>query len=152
MPIAEYKVQRSVVKFPGGEFEVRGISLPDVALIINLHESSISMIVDLVYQKKESFASMDEGVVQEAITDLISSLIRESPILIATIIAVCADEESQMSMAQRLPITVQLDALTKISELTFTDMASVKKLAADVMRLIRGIIPSATARSAKKRK
>jgi hypothetical protein len=150
MPLSAYRSKRETVDFPGGSFEVRGISLPDVALLISLHEYAINQIVEIVQSKAEMFGSENETMVREAVTELVSSLIRESPILVANLIAICADEEDQMDAAGKLPITVQIDALTKISSLSFKDMASLKKLADDVMKLIRGMVPTANPRRQKK--
>lgn len=148
MPLQEYKPKLETITFDGGEFTVRGISLPDVALLIDMHEGTISTIVELAQSRAEMFNSGDDGLVREAMTDLISSLIRESSILMSNLIAILADEPGTLDQASKLPITVQLEALTRIAELTFRDPASVKKLAADVMRLIRGMVPIAISAAA----
>ena len=153
MPLAAYKSKRERVTFGGGKdefFDVRGISLPDVAMIIELHAGAVSSIVEMAQGQAEAFNSQNPQEVSDAITNLIVSITRESPILVANLIAICADEEDAMTVALTLPVTVQLDAMTKIAALTFRDLASVKKLAADVMRLIRGIVPSANPRRMKK--
>lgn len=153
MPLAEYKPKKEVVTIPGTDttFEVRGISLPDVSLLIDVHEGIISEIAEKVRNRQELIGSNDEALVNEATIDLMSELIRESPLLVGHIISVCADERDAYDQAMSLPITVQLDAMTKIASLTFTDLASVKKLAADVMSLIRGIVPTVNPRRTKKK-
>lgn len=153
MPLADYTPKKEVVPIPGNSgFEVRGISLPDVQLLIDLHEYIISNIVEKVRNRQELIGSDDPVIVNEAMADLMSELIRESPLLVGHIISICSDEPDTYQQAMTLPITVQLDALTKIASLTFTDLASVKKLAADVMSLIRGIVPTATARRLPRKK
>lgn len=151
MPLSEYQPKVEVVNFPGGSFNVRSISLPDVAVLIDVHEYAITAIVEKVSSRRDDFNSQDEEQIKDAVVDILGDLIRESPILVANLIAICADERNAMDSASKLPITVQIEALTKIAELTFTDTASVKKLAADVMRLIRGMVPTATARPARKK-
>lgn len=148
MPLSDYNPRVEAVLFPGGSFEVRAISLGDLSLVIEVHETAINNIVSKVRSRQEIFNSGDDEVISEAIADILTDIIRESPALAANLIAVSTDEMNVYAAASRLPITVQLDALTKIAGLTFTDMASVKKLAADVMRLIRGMLPTATARAA----
>jgi hypothetical protein len=156
MPLSEYKVPKEVVVFPGGTFEIRAISLPDVAALIDVHEYAITMIVDKVQNRKELLQKgIDEGndeAVQTVVVDLMTELVREAPILVANLIALCADEPNQMENASKLPITAQIEALSKIAKLTFTDLASVKKLAADVMSIVRGILPTVSARPPKRKK
>jgi hypothetical protein len=153
MPISEFTPVVEVVPFPGGTFAVRAISLPDVAILIDAHEMAITSIFEKVQNRKQIIDDHgeDEAVLQRIVADMLTELIRESPILIANLIAVCADEPDQMERASRLPVTVQFEALTKIAKLTFTDLASVKKLAADVTAMIRGILPTANTRTAKRK-
>ena len=151
MPLSEYKVETEVVPFPGGSFNVRAISLPDVAVLIDAHEYAITSIFEKVQNRREVFESADEDGMATVIADLLTELVRESPILISNLICICADEGDQMEAASKLPITVQLEALTKIAKLTFTDLASIKKLAADVMAMVRGILPTANVRLPKRK-
>lgn len=152
MPLSEYKPVVETVDFPGGSFTVRAISLPDVALLIDIHEHVISSLVEKVQNRKEIWENADnEEAIRDIVVDLATELIRESPILVANLIAICADEQGAMNAASRLPITIQVDALNKIAKLTFTDMASVKKLAADVMSMVRGILPTANPRRMKRK-
>jgi len=147
MPLAEYTPKKEDVTIPGNSgFQVRGISLPDVSLLIDLHEYLISGIAEKVRNRKDLINGDDPVMVNEAMADLMSELIRESPLLVGHIISICSDEPDTYNQAMSLPITVQIDALTKIAGLTFTDLASVKKLAADVMNMVRGIIPIASPR------
>lgn len=149
MPLREYIPKTETVSFPGGSFNVRAISLPDVAIIVDVHEYAISLIADKIRNRKEMFESGDEAMVHEAVVELASELVREAPVLVANLIAICADERDSMEQASKLPITVQIEAMMKIVGLTFTDLAAIKKLAADVMKLVRGMIPTATARRKK---
>lgn len=146
MPISEFKDTREEVEFRGGSFSVRAISLPDVSALIEVHEYVVNNIVDKVRARKELFDQARAGENEEAMAEVVSSviteLIRESPILVANLIAICADEPDQMGNVARMPVSVQLDAVSKIAKLTFTDLASVKKLAADVMAIVNGILPT----------
>ena len=151
MPLSNFKDGKEEVRFGKGEdeyFEVRAISLPDVAMLISVHDDAISLIVMMVRENKHAFEIDDTTQIDEAVSGLIGKLIIESPLLVANMIAICADEPSMMSTASRLPITVQLDAVSKIAKLTFTDLASVKKLVADVMSIVKGILPPETSAAA----
>jgi hypothetical protein len=151
MPLSAFKDGKEEVRFGPGEdetFDVRAISLPDVAMLISVHDDAISMIAMMVRENKEAFRLEDSTQISDMTATLIGNLIRESPLLVANLIAVCADEPTMMSTVSRLPITVQLDAISKIAKLTFTDLASVKKLIADVMSIVKGILPPETSAAA----
>src|SRR5687767_13231259 len=109
MPLSSYTPKKVTVEFPGGSFEVRAISLPDVALLIDVHEHTISMIAEKVRNRQALLGGDDESLVQETIADLISEMIRESPVLMGNLLTICADEREAFEQAMSLPITVQLD-------------------------------------------
>lgn len=144
MPLSDFQANTEKVVFGSGEkdyFEVRAISLPDVAMLIDVHEDVISLIVTMVRENKDAFENSRDLEINDAVSRLLGDLIRESPLLVANLIAICADEPTMMTNASRLPVSVQIDAVSRIAKLTFTDLASVKKLIADVMSIIRGILP-----------
>ena len=149
MPLMNYVPKTETINLPGGEsFNVRAISLSDVSILVDVHEFSITLIADKIRSRQEMFSG-DEEMVHTATVDIITELVREAPVLVGNLIAICADERNAMEQAAKLPITVQIEAMTKIAGLTFTDLASIKKLSADVMRLVRGIVPTAKARRPK---
>lgn len=140
MPLADYKPPTKKLSFSGGDFEVRAISLMDVATIIESHEYQVQKIYEKVQTKKGS------EITAQLVGDVFMDVIREAPLLAGHLIALAADERDEngmplLSVATSLPMNVQVEALQAIGELTFTDLASVKKFGADVMKLIRGILP-----------
>lgn len=139
MALADNDPPKRKVLFPGGEFEVRAITLPDVAIIVDSHRFVIDRIVTQLRARGELNLENPETLV-----DTLMEVIRESPILVANIISTCADEQDQMGAAMRLPLPVVVEALQTIGSLTFKDLAAVKKFVADVMKLIRGILPPQT--------
>lgn len=148
-----FEPQTEFVEFHGGRFKVRAISLPDVAILVDVHEYAINIIVEKVRKQKELIeAEGDEDVIRELFVSLITELIRESPMLVANLIAICADARHAVDKAEKLPINLQLDALTKIAKLTFTDIASIKKLWTDVMTMVQGILPALNTTPVKRKK
>lgn len=140
MPLADYKPPTKKLSFSGGDFEVRAVSLMDVAVIIEAHETQIERIYQKVQMKT------GQQITPELVGDVFMDVIREAPVLVGHLIAIAADERDAngdllLTVAGSLPMTVQVEALQAIGELTFTDLASVKKFGADVMKLIRGILP-----------
>jgi nicotinate-nucleotide pyrophosphorylase len=139
MPLADFVPVRRAVAFPGGEFEVRALNLLDISMLIDNHRYAIDQIASQIRTSREMMFP-DEDIIR----DVIIEVIRESPVLVANVISLCCDERDQQEAALQLPATVQAEALLAIADLTFKDTAAIKKLAADVMRLIQGILPPGT--------
>ncbi len=66
-----------------------------------------------------------------------------APGLVAMIIALGADEPDAQAEAMTLPFSVQMDALTKIARLTFTQAGGPKKFLESVAALMRGVTETA---------
>lgn len=153
MPLADYKHVRREIAFSGGSFAVRAINLRDVSILVDIHQASIDQIVSSVrsarflaaFDKDDTAAVDTAGLsVGENLLEIIMEIIRESPVLVANIISMCADEPDETDKAMSLPISVQMEALQSIADLTFTDAAAVKKFQAGVVSLIRGMLPPMT--------
>jgi hypothetical protein len=129
-------VRRAVV-FDGGEFELRGVSLPDVAGLIVAHREAVDRIA-MIVRTREQYDLDDTATMIEVVVDVI----KESPFLAADLICSCADEPDAFASAFRLPLTVQIEALRVIAELTFADAAALKKLLADARTLLAGMLPA----------
>jgi hypothetical protein len=134
--LKDYIAAKRKITFKGGEFEVRGVSLPDVAGLIVSHREAVDRIAVLV-RAREQFDLDDITAVIEMLVDIV----RESPFLAADLICNCADEPDAYTFAYRLPLTVQIEALRAIGELTFADAAALKKLLADARILLTGMLP-----------
>jgi hypothetical protein len=139
MPLADFVPVKRTVAFPGGEFEVRALNLLDISMLIDNHRFAIDQIASQIRTSRE-LSFPDDDIIREAIIEVI----RESPVLVANIISLCSDERDQQEVALSLPATIQLETLLAVADLTFKDTAAIKKLAADVMRLITGILPPGT--------
>jgi hypothetical protein len=139
MPLSEVRIPRRKIVFDGGDVEVRGITLQDVAIIVDSHQYAIDRIITMLRTRADLDFSNPEIII-----DTVMEVIRESPLVASNIIAMCADEYEQQDMASKLPLPVQTEILQAIGDLTFVDAAAVKKFVADVVRLIRGILPPTT--------
>ena len=127
-------VTRRKISFEGGEFELRGVSLPDISNAIMEHREAVDRVADILRSRTEAndAASM---------IDILIDVIRESPYLAAFLICSCADEPDAYSAAFHLPLAVQVEALRAIGDMTFQDAEALKKLIADVKGLLAGIRP-----------
>jgi hypothetical protein len=148
--LSVYKSRRIRVDLPteDGEepnfIELRALSLPDASILVDSHEHAITAIAMKIQNRRDLFErpGQDPEALNEIMADLAMELIRESPLLVGNLIALCSDEPAQLTAAIELPITVQIEAISVIAELTFKDIASVKKLIAGVTRMIRGFFPT----------
>ena len=127
-------ITRRKISFEGGEFELRGVSLPDISNAIMEHREAVDRVADILRSRTEAndAASM---------IDILIDVIRESPYLAAFLICSCADEPDAYSAAFHLPLAVQVEALRAIGDMTFQDAEALKKLIADVKGLLAGIRP-----------
>jgi hypothetical protein len=135
--LKDYVATRRTVTFEGGEFSVRGVSIPDVAALIVNHREAIDKIAYIV-RTKDEFNMEDIDAVIMVLIDVI----RESPYLVADLICACCDEPDAYGEAFKLPLIVQIEALRTIGELTFSDADALKKLTADARRLLQGMLPT----------
>jgi hypothetical protein len=136
MPLADFQPAKRKIAFPGGDFDVRALSLMDISLLVEAHRQAVDQIALSIRVAREMSLS-DE----DTLKDVVLECIRESPLLVSNIISLCSDEPDQQMTVMKLPATVQTEALLAIVEITFKDTAAIKKLAADVMKLIQGILP-----------
>jgi len=127
-------ITRRKISFEGGEFELRGVSLPDISAAIMEHREAVDRVADILRSRADA---TDFG----AMIDILIDVIRESPYLAAFLICSCADEPDAYSAAFHLPLAVQVEALRAIGDMTFQDAEALKKLIADVRGLLAGIRP-----------
>ena len=137
--LKDYIAAKRTIVFDGGEFEVRGVSLPDVAAMITGHREAVDRIATVIRVRDQ--LNLDDLT---AVIEIMIDVIKESPYLAADIICSCADEPDAYASAFRLPLTVQIEALRTIGELTFADAVALKKLLADARVLMAGMLPAPT--------
>jgi len=125
-------ITRRKITFEGGEFEIRGVSLPDISAAIMEHREAVDRVADILRNQAE---------MNDSIIEILIDVIRESPYLAAFLICSCADEPDAYSAAFHLPLAVQVEALRAIGDMTFQDAEALKKLIADVKGLLAGIRP-----------
>lgn len=131
MTLANLSTVTKVVKAPGGEFSVRGLSLSDILVLVSAHRKAMSELF-------ETFANSGSDANLENTQKLAGSVISSAPALAAEIIALAADEPTEIENAKRLPFPAQLEALEIIGELTFATVGSPKKVVEIVIRAMEG--------------
>lgn len=121
--LAGYKPATREVELPdGGSIAVRGLSLTDITSIYRNHAGDLGLWFErLGGQEVAVEASMVEALVTTA------------PTLVAELVGLAGGADAEI--AATLPMAVQIDALTKIGELTFTRDMPPKKVLETVLRL-----------------
>lgn len=122
MSLRDLVDRKSVIKDEksGVEFEVRGLSLEDLVLLLENHKAALVRI----------FGGTDGGGGQA--TDF-ESLIKEFPQFIAAAIAYAAGEHEIEQDVVRLPVGIQIRAIQEIWELSSLDVETVGKLATSLL-------------------
>jgi len=119
MPLAGYKPEHRVIQLAGGNsFEVRGLSLTDLSVLIREHMPDLDAVFDL-------FGHMDV-VKPEDLQPLITAAVSQMPGLAANVIALAAGE-GDASDAAKLSGPIQVRALIEIGEMTFAEVGGVGK-------------------------
>ncbi len=119
MPLAGYQPETRKVSLGGdNSFDVKGLSLNEIAVLIREHFPDLDAIVDLF----QGVNLRDDAQLQP----LLLSVVSQAPGFAANVIALAAGEGSA-SDAEKLPGPVQVKALLDIGELTFNDVGGVGK-------------------------
>jgi hypothetical protein len=136
MSLSDFVAEKAEVRFKGGSFDVRGLSLSDLSLLLRSHVTEVETIFTTAMRVRT-------GTVEESeYSKLAMNLLQDAPVFIATLIAQQADAPEAFSAAVLLPMPVQLDALEKIATLTFEEYGGVGKFVGSLESLIAGMRPS----------
>lgn len=128
MPLAGFQPATRAIQLNGdNSFEVRGLSLNDVAVLLREHFPDLDALVEMF----QDF----ENVTRDQLNPLILSLVSQAPGFVANVIALAAGE-GDASDAEKLPGPVQVKALLDIGELTFTEVGGVGK----AMEMVAGLL------------
>ena len=102
----------------GGSFAVRGLSTADIEYCVRTYGPELRKLWgDFVNGKRKP----EEALTEAGFTSIFSQIVREAPALVQGIIGLAADaDEADMAVLVKLPITVQIDALTKVAMQTLS--------------------------------
>lgn len=158
-------IQERIVQVPGGEgFAVRGLNPQNVLGLYKRHMGELEPMFTHVMAAAKAKGAVDAADIQPLLLGLIS----QSPILMAELIAIASggdpgsmelvvitdpfsgeevkllEFDAALTIAMALPFTVQVDALAKIGELTFSQDMPPGKFLALVLTLMRSVTGAAT--------
>lgn len=136
MSLADFQIFTETVPFRGGSVTVRGLALDDITVLLH---NKLADLDDLMALYGDH---VDDRVAITATAQYAIGLVRRSPDLVATIIALAADEPEMESRARRLPLPVQVNIIERIVELTFVEAGGVKKFVESLMQLLTKVRPA----------
>lgn len=140
MDLRDYAIPKARVTLPGkpvnGEkpfFEVRGLCVDDLTFLISLHHEPITRALK-TYQESRA-----DILTSGRLESFIMTLIKDFPALVAEVISASSDalDDATRGIARKLPITVQLAALSEISRLTMEDSGGLKNLLAGMQERLK---------------
>lgn len=127
MALADFIPERTTIM--RGEtplFDVRGLSLDDVSVLVRAHSDSLNLLVTMAGETDSAFGSA--AFFMQAVTT--------APNVAFAVIALAADEPQYSADARKLPAGVQIKALQEITRLTLEDIGGPKALVALVRNLL----------------
>lgn len=132
MSLADYKPATESVVLGEASFEVRGLSLVDLSILIRSHLPDLDAL----------FSLFDQARVQptEDITAVALSIVSQAPGFAANLIALAADMPEAAPQAMQIPAPKQIEIIIAIINLTFAEVGGIKK----GMGLIAGLLPEMT--------
>lgn len=135
MGLKDLNLPEKVIKTSGGDLAVRGLSLDDLTRLTRGHLQTMQDLFSYV-----KFTA--EGQVSVGIGESVGlALLDMAPDFAAEVIALAAgdgDSES-VSIAKSLALSVQIEVLEAIGELTFVSEGGAKKVVETVIRIMQGI-------------
>lgn len=129
-------VPKAKVEIPGTDstFSVRGLSPTDAAVLLNEHRHLLTDMFARYVKNNGADPSDDE------LGAIATVIMGQAPRLLSDAIALASAEDPE-EVAQ-LSVAVQLDAITKIFELTFGREEGLKKFAATLIQMFRAVSQS----------
>lgn len=136
MSLADFQPAKDEVSFQGGSFQVRGLSLDDISILMRENLSDLDDLLKLYAE------NVDNRVAIAATAQFAVSMAREMPALVARLISLAADEPGYEDKARQMPLPVQVEALKKIVHLTFAEAGGAKKFFESLTSLIGAVQPA----------
>lgn len=119
MGLSNYKPESRQVVLQGGSFQVEGLSLEDVSVLVREHLPDLEGLFD-IFQKANVSASTD-------LVPVVQSLVSQAPGFAANLIAIASREPDAAANAAKIPFPKQVEIILDIGDLTFKETGGIKK-------------------------
>lgn len=141
MALSDFRPERREVKFKGGSFSVRGLTLDDISRLIAVHYDDLGRLVEL-------YEEFSQQTFQRLSTDqFVLKLTKDAPALVGSIITLAADEADDPqaeAAARQLPFPTLVEALLAVGKLTFEEAGGWKRFLETCGSLLGGALPQQT--------
>lgn len=140
MAISDIVIPTKTITAGAASFEVRGLSVNDLMLVMTEYGPQMSLVFDRLRQG---------DVEGDNIKEIIINLCREFPDMLAALVCLAADEYDPESVAKmkKVPVGITAEAAEEIFTLTFASEAELKKFIESLTRglsLVSGTLNTAT--------
>ena len=137
MSLKNFEIARKEVSYRGQALQVRGFSLNDISMTMREYLPELGKLFDMYGVDEQRDNALQESA-KFAIT-----IVRESPMLVAQMIVLAADDDNAESfdIALKLPITFQVEVLRAIFELTFEEAGGAKKFVDSLVATVKAQAP-----------
>ncbi len=128
----KYTLKTETINFEGGEIIVRGLTVPDITQLVQVHQDSAVAIYEKFTGKNAN--QLTEQTVESVALELLGKF----PSAIAHLLYLCDAErepESTVDVYAGLPVDVQVAALEAIATLTFAMQGGLKNFVETVARI-----------------
>lgn len=132
MGLKHIKLPEARIELPGGEFTVRGLSLDDIAFLVQRHGDKFGSLLS-------DFQNRGGELTPESIAQFAGPLLQSAPEIAAQLIACASGDPDDAPIAAALPFPVQIDALEKLAKLTFDAGGGPKKLFETIISMLQGM-------------
>lgn len=131
MAIVGYKAPRREVTLSGGEpFQVKGLTLTDISVLIDTHFGDMDALVEL-------FTAQRVDLSLDNIKSLAASIVAQAPGFAANLIALGAGEpDAAPTIQNEFGAGTQINAIMEIGNLTFAEVGGVKKGLEQIVALL----------------
>jgi hypothetical protein len=136
MAISDYQAERREIQHKGKVlFTVEGLSLSKLAILVRTHMPDFEAIFDLIADPKN-----EDPDFALHISKISVAIAVQAPGLAHNIIAACQIDEpltiELVEQVSRLPLPLQVEALTQIAALSFEEAGSIKKTIESLMMML----------------
>lgn len=131
MPLKDLVIPSETILIPNnGPLVVRGLGLDSIVFLLRHHWAAAEEIL-----QRAQDGTLDASSVEE----LAVSMADQFAPLAAMIIACGAGEPNEWQNAQKLPASVQIDAIVKIGNLTLIAEGGLEKMMETVIKVLTGV-------------
>lgn len=129
MSLKDISLPSETISFSGGSFAVRGLSLPDIVMLVDMHREQLNDLFERFKGEPKEVGEMEEVAMD---------LVTKAPVLVGHAISLAAGEPEQFETVMKLPLDVQVSALEKVALLTFALEGGAKNFVKTVLRIVQG--------------